>query len=281
VINEQGTPEDIYVVNPLGYGFDEAAVKAVKTWTFLPGAKDGKPVKFRARVYVNFGLSRDGTQLIGRPPKEAEQAARYDAARRDLRSPQTEKQALGTIQVLANEGYPPALFAYGKLLETGAGVPVDPTKAFDWIAKAAKKDYPVAVYDVGLRFYEGRGTAKDLKKGLAMIQHAARLNDTSAQFFMGAAYEQGRDVPKNLEKARESFRKCANSGEVLCQIRFANSLLSSGKRDGEFVRAVAFLETAAAQAAARAKEADSPGQAQLAAELADIVQKLKTNVPTQ
>lgn len=56
VIDENGAPNNIQVVRRLGMGLDEKAVEAVQQWLFRPGMKDGRPVKVRVNVEVNFRL---------------------------------------------------------------------------------------------------------------------------------------------------------------------------------------------------------------------------------
>jgi TonB family protein len=56
VVNEDGIPEDISVVQPLGLGLDEKAKEAVAQWRFNPATKDGKPVRSAAKAEVNFRL---------------------------------------------------------------------------------------------------------------------------------------------------------------------------------------------------------------------------------
>lgn len=51
-----GRAHNIRVVRSLGLGLDEKAVQAVQNWKFVPGKKDGFPVKVRANVEVNFRL---------------------------------------------------------------------------------------------------------------------------------------------------------------------------------------------------------------------------------
>src|SRR5665213_3105254 len=43
VIGVDGSPRDIGVVRPLGFGLDEKAVAAVTKWRFKPATKDGQP----------------------------------------------------------------------------------------------------------------------------------------------------------------------------------------------------------------------------------------------
>jgi protein TonB len=56
VVDETGHTTDIKVIKPLGLGLDEKAIEAVAKWTFIPGKKDGKPVKVFAQIEVTFRL---------------------------------------------------------------------------------------------------------------------------------------------------------------------------------------------------------------------------------
>jgi TonB family protein len=56
VVTADGLPTDITVVQPLGSGLDEEAVKTVKQWRFRPAMKDGKPVEAKLKVEVDFHL---------------------------------------------------------------------------------------------------------------------------------------------------------------------------------------------------------------------------------
>ena len=51
-----GRAHNLKVVESLGLGLDEEAVKAVRQWLFEPGLKDGVPVPVQARVEVSFRL---------------------------------------------------------------------------------------------------------------------------------------------------------------------------------------------------------------------------------
>jgi TonB family protein len=63
LVDENGQPQNIKVLAPLGYGLDENAVNAIKTWRFAPGTKDGKAVAVPVTVEVSFHLYNSG---IGR-----------------------------------------------------------------------------------------------------------------------------------------------------------------------------------------------------------------------
>lgn len=53
---EDGVPHNIRVVRSLGLGLDEKAMEAVQKWRFVPGKKDGKPVRVAAQIQVSFRL---------------------------------------------------------------------------------------------------------------------------------------------------------------------------------------------------------------------------------
>ncbi len=56
IVEPDGRPTNIRVLNSLGMGLDEKAIETVKTWRFEPAMKDGKPVRFEIAVEVDFHL---------------------------------------------------------------------------------------------------------------------------------------------------------------------------------------------------------------------------------
>jgi protein TonB len=56
IVDETGHPRNIRVLQSLGLGLDEQAIKAAARWRFKPGMKDGKPVPVVAFLDVGFHL---------------------------------------------------------------------------------------------------------------------------------------------------------------------------------------------------------------------------------
>jgi len=56
IVDEQGHPRNIYIMNPLGGGLDANAVRAVKNWKFQPAEKEGQSVPVVIAVEVDFHL---------------------------------------------------------------------------------------------------------------------------------------------------------------------------------------------------------------------------------
>lgn len=55
-VDKTGNVRNVRILVPLGYGLDEKAVKAVSTWRFEPGKKDGEPIDAEIAVEVDFHL---------------------------------------------------------------------------------------------------------------------------------------------------------------------------------------------------------------------------------
>lgn len=56
IIKEDGSVSDVRVVKPLPLGLDQAALDAVRQWTFKPAMKDGQPIEVLFNITINFKL---------------------------------------------------------------------------------------------------------------------------------------------------------------------------------------------------------------------------------
>ena len=62
VIDQTGIVRDVEVLKGLPAGLSEAAVEAVRRWTFTPALDEsGKPVTVHYNMTINFRLGDDGT----------------------------------------------------------------------------------------------------------------------------------------------------------------------------------------------------------------------------
>ena len=55
-VDVDGKATDIKVADPKGFGFDEAAIEAIKKWRFTPAKKGGESVPMRVRQPIRFSL---------------------------------------------------------------------------------------------------------------------------------------------------------------------------------------------------------------------------------
>jgi TonB family protein len=62
-IDHNGVVKDVRVLKPLPFGLSQAAVDAVKQWSFKPGTKNGEAVDVISNLTINFKLDSDDAPL--------------------------------------------------------------------------------------------------------------------------------------------------------------------------------------------------------------------------
>jgi TonB family protein len=253
VVDERGLPTEIHLVSPLGYGLDERAQEAIAKWRFQPGLKNGSPIKVPANIAINF-------RLLGAAfnAEAEERRTQYNRAVALLNGDAKEKEsAVKIFQELTQKKFPAAMYAYGRLLAEGKGVPSDPEKSRDLISRAAQAKYGPAMFAVASAFLTDKGDPKALKDGREMMGDAAHLGSTQAQYFLGFANEHGNPdlgIRQDEDAARQYYRLCAAAGDMLCQYRLGDLLLNGPKaQDRDIPQAIAWLELSADQGEPQAK----------------------------
>jgi TonB family protein len=56
LVGEDGVPQNLRAIKPLGLGLDEKAIEAVSQWRFQPASVNGQRVRYRTTIEVNFRL---------------------------------------------------------------------------------------------------------------------------------------------------------------------------------------------------------------------------------
>ena len=144
IVDEHGLPKDIQLISPLGFGLDEKAEAAIAKWRFAPGMKDGKPVPVQARIEVNFRFPQ-----IWFDAKAEQRRTSFNLALNSLdgTNASAKDRAVKTVQDLAGEKFPPAMYLAGRWEMDGEhDVVNDTTAGWDLIQKAADKNYGPALY---------------------------------------------------------------------------------------------------------------------------------------
>ncbi len=65
IVDEEGRVNDVRTVRGLPEGLTEAAIEAISRWRFEPTQLDGKPVKVRLTLTINFKLDDDEKPATG------------------------------------------------------------------------------------------------------------------------------------------------------------------------------------------------------------------------
>ena len=276
VVDTRGKPTNIAVLSPLGYGLDERAQEAIEKWTFIPGSKDGKPVKVLATIEVNFRFEN-----MRFDTKNEHRRTQFNVAVSTLNrnDPKRAEGAVKSLQDLARQKFPPAMYALGKFERSGQFVNRDPVEGLALISKAAEKNYGPALYELGAVYYHGNGMPPDSEKGLKLLRDAAVLGSAEAQFFLGAHYEAGDGVPQELDRAGRYFRLCAASGVSVCQFRLAKLLIGLPQRkERDYVQAIAWAILATEQGLPEARQLMESEEPNLTREQLARAGKLKTQL---
>ena len=277
-VDEKGRPTGITVISPLGFGLDERAQAAVEKWEFVPGLKDGKPVKILATIEVNFRFPE-----VWFDEKAERQRTSFNIALQTLKRADANaiaiERAVKSMQDLSQQRFPPGMYMIGVWETGGEHVMKDPVHGLMLIQKAAAKNYGPALYEIALREIEGRDLPKDTEKGLDRMRHASLLGSLEAQYYLGNRYEIGTGVPRELDRARRYFRLCASQGISQCEYRLGNLMLNApDPPENDYVQAVAWMQLAAEQGIPAAREIASREAAKLTPAQTGWVTTLKTQL---
>ena len=231
VVDENGVPSDISVLNPLGFGLDENAERAVSRWRFKPGMQDGVPVRVAATVQVNFRLMWPFDSNAEKQRTSFNQTLLEVRGQKDGKP--TPKQ-LKVIERLSAQDFPPAeyLLAVWQLSSL-----INADNRVDGLAlleKAIRKKYAPALLYSGVMNLEGKFVPRDPGKGLTLVREAADLGSERAQHLLAGKYETGETgegVERDLDSSIKYYRLCAASGVATCEFRLGQLLLTQYRGD--------------------------------------------------
>lgn len=233
LIDKSGALTEATVLHPAGYGFDEAALAAVRQWRFKPALSGDKPVECRMITEIDFKLLDRKKALRNQYERDT-----YNAALTGLANPATAQQSLNKIQALAQANFAPAQYSEGIWRITGKYLPKDPESGVKRLLAAAEQNYAPAVAQAGIYFYEGRNLPTDKPKALRMLKSAAGQRNALAQLYLGELETEPND-------SAFYYRQCALQKLAACQSRLGEYYLKQPRE--QFPEAIAWLRLAAAQ----------------------------------
>lgn len=121
------------------------------------------------------------------------------------------------FQNAANKGHLEAQFTFGRMLETGRGVPKEISEALKWYFKAAEGGFSIAQNNLGSMYRFGEGVSKDYDKSMKWYLKSAAQGNATAQFNIGAMHERGDGVPRDSIEAVKWYRRAAEQGHEFAQ----------------------------------------------------------------
>jgi TonB family protein len=239
IVSQEGRATNIEILSPLGYGLDESAIEAISKWKFSPGMKQGIAVPILATVEVNFRLQGEWFDA-----KFEKQRTRFNLALQKLhgRMSDPKNTAVSSMQELAAQNFPAALYMVGMWQINGDKLPQDADAGRLKIQKAADKNYGPALYQIALPQINDPQLSS---KAWDAMRKASTLGSSEAQYFLGDRYEKGDGVAKSVDQAKNHFRLCASKGHPPCEYRMAALLYNApNRRDWEYEQALAWYRLA-------------------------------------
>ncbi len=122
------------------------------------------------------------------------------------------KRALQNFVPLAQRGNAKALFNIGFMIESGKGVPANPTLAIKWYKRAYKLKHRNAPFNIALIYYNDSKGKQDYVKAMEWYKKAAALGNGAALVNIGQMYFFGKGGKKNKIKAYAWYTVAANRG---------------------------------------------------------------------
>lgn len=129
VIGTDGNVTSARVLDPVGHGFDEAALSAAKRFTFKPALRDGKPVVAKIRYAYTFRLEAPLAPELPPPPPSELHAPALPPATVAATGPKAEAPEEITVRGQKEEREVPRRTLGREQLRTMPGANGDPLRA--------------------------------------------------------------------------------------------------------------------------------------------------------
>ena len=121
---------------------------------------------------------------------------------------------MDSARAAADKGDPAAEFFLARHYAHGLDVPLDYTKAINYLRQAAMQGYAPAQTGLGSCYANGQGVRQDFAESLQWYRKAAARNEPLAEYCLGQAYANGIGVPKEMKQGLAWWQKAAAQGQV-------------------------------------------------------------------
>jgi TPR repeat protein len=141
-------------------------------------------------------------------------------------------QAAAWFGAAARAGHPAAMFAAGRMLDQGEGVPASPAKAIVFYKDAALKGNRDAQFALGTYFYTGEVVNKDVATARKWFEAAAVQGQPDAMFNLGVVLSNGEGGPRDTALAYVWLSLASQAGNrgAADAVRLLGARLTSAER---------------------------------------------------
>ena len=187
-----------------GAGSEQEAIAHIK---FAADAGRVEAMRYLGRGYMSGQIGERDTnaaiEWLSKALKKGDAGVAADLARLASLPNGEGGGAIIPLKEGAENGFAPAMREYGRSLQFGLGVPVDPQGGAIWLRKAADAGDTIAMKELSRAYASGYGV--ELSAGLSTewLQRAAQAGDSEAMYGLGLAMTLGFGTDVNASAAQE------------------------------------------------------------------------------
>lgn len=156
------------------------------------------------------------------------------------------QKAAGYLLKAAKRGHEYAQYTLGRLFLKGEDVPKNVAYALYWLEAAVKQENPQAEYLLGKTLLEGKDVEQDLPRAVGLLRRSIAQGNGCAMYTLGKALLEGL-LPQNIPEALRLLTLSADGGFVPAQYLLGKLLYKGEVIPQDLNKAIAWLESAAAQ----------------------------------
>lgn len=161
-----------------------------------------------------------------------------------LQEPDAAQNAVRWLREASLHGESNAYVDLGRAYASGAGVRVDPARAFAFFEQADRAGNLEGTVEMARSFATGYGVSHDPVQAAGLYRRAADAGSPEAMIMLSYCYETGEGVPKSLPDARVWLQKGAEAGDPEAQYWYGIYLLEGRGGPADHGKAISLFEQA-------------------------------------
>ncbi len=140
-------------------------------------------------------------------------------------------EALRCFETAGEAGSVTAMMNAAVMHRTGAGIPMDASKAVYWLEKASESDVS-AMSVLAHILRTGENVPADKPRAAGLYRRAAELGDADSQYDLAMMLDSGDGIPMDREEAEKWFRESASQGDNDARLCLGGILYERGDYAG-------------------------------------------------